>query len=177
MPWEFKSLTARMALPVAGLVLAAAGVYSAHNQAPVWIVTRAIPAGADLSLNDVSEVSAVPSEPPPAHTVARVALEPGQTLVAADVGHPTRARQREASLTVAESAATMNELAVGDQVEFAATSGAVTWVSPTVVVMAIQSGTYGGGGSVTIGASLSTLREMVTHDLGQATVINLGDAP
>jgi len=176
-PREFKSLTARVALPMAGLALAAAGVYSAHNQAPAWIVTRAIPAGAPLLPADVAPVSAVQSEEPPAHTVARVNLEPGQTLVAADVGRSTRTLPSEATLTVSESAAAMNELAVGDQVEFAVTSGATTWVSPTVLVMAIQSGSYGGGGSVTIGASLSTLRAMVMHDLGQATVINLGDAP
>lgn len=172
------NLTAvRAALPVAGLLLAGAGIFSAHHTAGVWVLDRAVPAGSPVPSTDLRQVSVPAGVLPPPHSVARVNLEAGQTLVAADLSHGAANRRSPASLTLAVGASVTEGVAVGDRVEFAATSGATTWISPPVLVSAVSTGAYGGGGSVTVTASVPVLRALASHNLAAADVIDLGGTP
>jgi hypothetical protein len=177
MPKTPKVAATRAALPVAGLLLAGAGILSAHHTAAVWVLDRAVPAGFPVPPGDLQSVATPTGVLPPPHSFARVNLEAGQTLVAADLTQRAPMRLNQASLTLAVGASVLDGTAVGDRVEFAATSGSTTWISPPVLVSAMSPGAYGGGGSVTVEASLPVLRTLASHDLAAADVIDLGQAP
>ena len=177
MPMGIKDSAVRMALPAAGLVLAAASVYSAHQQAPVWVLARAVPAGSPLASSDFRQVTEVAGGSPPSHAVARVSLEPGQTLVAADFQTGVRGAASGASLSVPLNSVALAGVTAGDRVEFAVVGRGGTWISPPVVIAALQAGTYGGAGSVTVSAPMAVLTAMVAHNLASASVINLGPTP
>lgn len=177
MPVVIKRPAARLALPAAGLLLAAASVYSAHQQAPVWVLARAVPAGSALSPSDFRQVAQVRTAGPPAHAVARVNLEPGQTVVAADFRSGVGGAAPGATLSVALDSVALAGLTAGDRVEFAVVGRQGSWISPPVLITALAAGAYGGAGSVTLTAPMAVLTAMVRHNLGSASVINLGPTP
>lgn len=177
MPVAIKGPAGRWALPAAGLMLAAASVYSAHQQAPVWVLARAVPAGSPLSARDFRQVSAVATAGPPVHAVARVDLEPGQTVVSADFRAGGPGADLGATLSVALDSVGLAGITAGDRVELAVAGRHSTWISPPVVITAVAAGAYGGAGSVTLTAPMAVLTAIVRHNLSQASVINLGPTP
>jgi hypothetical protein len=177
MPVAIKGPATRLALPAAGLLLAAASVYSAHQQAPVWVLARAVPAGSSLSPSDFRQVAQVATAGPPAHAVARVNLEPGQTVVGADFRSTARGAAPGATVSVALNSVALAGITAGDRVQFAVVGRQGPWISPPVVVTALVAGTYGGAGSVTLTAPMTVLTALVQHNLGSASVINLGPTP
>lgn len=177
MPMGLKSPPLRLALPAAGLILAAASIYTAHQAPPTWVLTRAVPAGSALTRQDFRQVTQAGTLPPPSRAVARVNLEPGQTVVAADFRRGGRASAGGASLTVAVNAGALAGVAAGDRVEFAVAGRHGTWISPPVVIAALLAGAYGGAGSVTVSAPVAVLTAMVQHNLSAASLINLGPTP
>lgn len=177
MPMAIKMPATRLALPAAGLMLAAASVYSAHQQAPVWVLARAVPAGSPLSPSDFRQVADVATAGPPSHAVARVSLEAGQTVVAADFRPGGRGTALGASLSVALNSVALAGITAGDRVEFAVVGRQGPWISPPVVITALAAGAYGGAGSVTLTAPMAVLTDLVRHNLASASVINLGPMP
>ena len=177
MPVGLKSLPARLALPAAGLILAAASIYSAHQAAPAWVLTRAVPAGSAVTRQDFRPVVQFGTAPPPGHAVARVSLEPGQTVVAADFRQGGAGAPAGASLAVAVNAGALTGVAPGDRVEFAVAGRHGAWISPPVVVAALLASAYGGAGTITISAPVAVLAAMVQHNLSAASLINLGPMP
>jgi hypothetical protein len=151
-----------------GPLLAAAAVFAGLSLAPwqraetAWVVTAPVAPGERLTAANTRLVTHVDSIAPKPGMVARVALEPGQTLVPEDMTYGLTADV--AQLTIPVGTAAAQGLMPGETIQFAEVEKGGVWLSPPVTVVdASGAGLAGSGGTVTVTAPLAVLTAILPH--------------